>query len=369
MKVSKRRKSGDGSVDSSTDVIISFEKALEAFLLAQEAAALSRMTYRDYRCVIGLFLRYMAETHGYTAIHQVTEEDVLEWLAHFHSTPSRKGRPYSSRSIETYSRDVSVFFHWLVEHHYLEVNPMAQVRKPKVEKPLIRVFTEDELARLDAACERAPKGKALTPDERKALTSRDRAFLWLLLSTGVRLSEACGLLFSDVDWESGMIYVRGKGAKERRVPIGKVARQYLNTYIRYWRGEPTVSGDDHVFLGAYGDPLTPGAGQRIFMRLKRVSGIIDKRVSAHTCRHWFAVNCIKRGMPSTVLQGLLGHERLEMINTYVKLAEQDNRELYARYSPVDVLELHHLPGGKRQKMREWRNARKKSSKREGDVSG
>ena len=319
MKMSKRRKGRESSDDSSADVSISLEKALETFLLAQDAAALSRMTYRDYRCVIGLFLRYMAETHGYTAVHQVTEEDVLEWLAHFHSTPSRKGRPYSSRSIETYSRDVAVFFHWLVEHRYLEVNPMEQIKKPKVDKPLIRVFTEDELARLDAACERAPKGKALTPDERKALAARDRAFLWLLLSTGVRLSEACGLLFSDIDWENGMIYVRGKGAKERRVPIGKVARQHLNTYIRYWRGEPAASSDEHVFLGAYGDPLTPGAGQRIFSRLKQVSGITDKRVSAHTCRHWFAVNCIKRGMPSTVLQGLLGHERLEMILSLIHI--------------------------------------------------
>ena len=91
---------------------------------------------------------------------------------------------------------------------------------------------------LDAACDRAPKGRSLTPDERKALSARDRAFLWLLLSTGIRLSEACGLLFSDIDWNEGMIYVRGKGAKERRIPIGKVARQHLNTYIQYWRGAP-----------------------------------------------------------------------------------------------------------------------------------
>jgi len=369
MKVSKRRKSGDSSGDGGADVSISFEKALEAFLLAQDAASHSKMTCSDYRRVIGLFLRYMTDTHKYDAIHQVTETDILEWLSHLRNTPSKTGRPYSSRSIETYSRDVSVFFHWLVAHQYLEVNPMVQIKRPKVEKPLIRVFTEDELQRLDAACDRPVKGRSFTPDERKALAARDRAFLWLLLSTGIRLSEACGLLFSDIDWQSGMIYVRGKGAKERRVPIGKVARQHLNTYIRYWRGEPAVLGDEHVFLNAFGDPMRPAVGQRIFSRLKRVSGITDKRVSAHTCRHWFAVNCIKRGMPSTVLQGLLGHEKLEMINTYVKLAEQDNRVLYARYSPVDALEMHRSPGGKREKLREWRNSRKKSSNQKDDTPG
>ena len=123
-----------------------------------------------------------------------------------------------------------------------------------------------------------------------------------------------------------------------------------------------LPGHECVFLNVFGNPLTQPTVNAIFARLKRVAGIMDKRVSAHTCRHWFAVNCIKRGMPSTVLQGLLGHEHLEMINTYVRLAEQDNRELYARYSPVDVLEMHHSAKGKREQLREWRNARKKANK-------
>ena len=76
------------------------------------------------------------------------------------------------------------------------------------------------------------------PDERKALAARDRAMLWLLLSTGIRLSELCGLRLRDIDWKQGMIYVFGKGAKERKVPFGGIARQHLNTYLVYWRGEP-----------------------------------------------------------------------------------------------------------------------------------
>jgi site-specific recombinase XerD len=165
---------------------------------------------------------------------------------------------------------------------------------------------------------------------------------------------------SDIDWNKGLISVKGKGAKERKVPFGKVARQHLNTYLQYWRGLPYDSANEHVFLNAFGNPMRPGSVQDMFRRLKKVAGIKDKRVSAHTCRHWFAVNCIKRGMPSTVLQGLLGHEQLEMINTYVRLAEQDTRDLYAAYSPVDALNMHHAPGGKREKLREWRNARKRN---------
>lgn len=95
------------------------------------------------------------------------------------------------------------------------------------------------------------------------------------------------------------------------------------------------------------------------MRLKRIADITDKRVSAHTCRHWFAVNCIKNGMPTIALKNLLGHETWEMIEVYVHLAEQDTRDLYVRYSPVDGLDFRHSTKDHRRKAREWRTSRKR----------
>jgi integrase/recombinase XerD len=363
MKHSKRRqKSMDEAVESSQSTFMTFEKAIEAFVVAHDAKGRSKVTLLNYRTVATRFLKYMFERHGYTAIDQITETDILAWVVYLRNAISPRGKPYSSRSVQTYCRYILVFFHWLVEHNHLPANPVFHIHEPKVDRPLIRVFTEDELERMDAACDRPLRGPALTPDERKALAARDRAILWLLLSTGIRASELCGLLLSDIDWDTGLIYVRGKGAKERRVPFGKVARQHLNTYIQYWRGAPAEDGGEHVFMSAFGTTLKHDALQSLFARLKKGAGITDKRVSPHTCRHWFAVNCIKNGMPSTVLQGLLGHEQLEMINTYVRLAEQDNRALYAEYSPVDRLEIHHSSKGKRERAREWRNARKRGGK-------
>ncbi len=358
MKLSKRRQNVNASEVKPAAASLTFEKALEVFLIGHKAAGHSDETYADYRSVVGSFIRYMQNTHKYDFVHQVTEADILAWLAYLRTAINAYGRPYSSRSIQTYCRDVLGFFHWLIAHQYLTFDPTVNIREPKVEKALIRVFTEDELCLLDAACDRAPSGRSITPDERKMLAARDRAILWLLLSTGIRLSELCGLLFSDIDWDKGMLYVRGKGAKERRVPMGAVARQHLNTYIMYWRGSPSNT-DESVFLSVFGKPLSPPTVQQMFNRLKRLASITDKRVSAHTCRHWFAVNCIKRGMPSTVLQGLLGHEQLEMINTYVRLAEQDNRMLYDKFSPVDSLDIEHSTQGKRERARNWRNSRKK----------
>ncbi len=204
----------------------------------------------------------------------------------------------------------------------------------------------------------------MTEDERKALAARDRAFLWLLLSTEVRVSEACGLLFSDIDWNEGMIYVRGKGGKRAAYSLwegGEAASRYL---VRYWRRVPftDVQPDDHVFLNAFGDPLRFSAASHMFVRLKRVAGITDKRVSPHTCRHWFAVNAIRNGMPTVVLKSILGHETWEMIEVYVRLAEQDVKESYERFSPVDALEMHKYPKGKRAQLRAFRTARRKGIK-------
>jgi site-specific recombinase XerD len=300
----------------------------------------------------------MVEENNYTNIDEVREADIIDWLAYLRNTTSKYGKPYSSRTIETYSRDVTVFFSWLAQHGYLDNNPTSGIRKMKVERALIRVFSDDELQKLQAACDRNIKKQALTLDERKALAARDRAFLWFLLSTGVRLAEACGLLFSDIDWDAGMVYIHGKGAKERKIPFGKVARQHLDTYVRYWRAGST-DANDRVFLNVFGDPLSAPAGGAIFARLKRVAGITDKRVSPHTCRHWFAFNCIKNGMPTIALKEILGHENWDMIEVYVHLAEQDNKDLYDRFSPVDMLEMHNVQKNKREKARGWRNARKK----------
>ena len=369
MKLSKRRQPKIEGVDQESRVVshpataaTSFEAALGAFLNAQDAAGHSKMTQEDYERSVGLFLRYMKNEHGYTSIQQVTEADILGWLSHLRNSQSRLGKPYSTRTIETYSRNVVAFFNWLTGHLYLNINPMTNVKQPKVVRALIRVYSEEELERLDAACDRELHGKSFTPDERKALAACDRAVLWLLLSTGIRLSELCGLRFGDIDWDNGMIYVFGKGAKERKVPFGKVARQHLNTYIQYWRGEPSDPQDEHVFLNAFGNPLRPASVQERFRRLKRVAGIKDKRVSAHTCRHWFAVNAIKQGMPTAALRDLLGHETWNMIEVYVRLAEQDKKDIYNKFSPVDALEMHHSSKEKRAKLREWRNARKRSAK-------
>jgi site-specific recombinase XerD len=248
MRLSKRRQDApSGVVPFPGTDSLSFDRALGAFLQSQDASNHSKMTKYSYKTVLTLFWRYMVEEHGYSAVEQVMEENIVGWLAHLRNSLNAYGRPYSSRTIATYNRDVLTFFHWLVDRRYLTADPTVHLREIKVDKTLIRVFTTEELERLDAACSRPLVGRSITADERKMLAARDRAILWLLLSTGIRLSELCGLRFCDIDWDQGAICVRGKGSKERVVPMGAVARQHLNTYIVYWRGAPADS-DESFFL-------------------------------------------------------------------------------------------------------------------------
>src|SRR6266487_46356 len=355
MKYSKRRRDlllSDDQVEVNSKPYMTFDEALEAYISSHSAKGDSKYTMKNYRSVIRRFSRYMADIRGHITVDQVSEPDVDAWLSELRLLKSSRGKPYSSHSIQTYCRDVLIFFHWLVDHGHLEMNPLDGMSQPKVEKHIIRVFTESDLKRLDAACD-FHNGKNYTPDERKALAARDRAILWLLLSTGMRCAEMRGILFKDVDFKEGLIYIRGKGAKERRVPLGKIARQHLTTYINYWRGG-SAGPDDHIFLTVFGTPIQATAIGNMFRRLQMVSGIVDKRVSPHTCRHWFAVNCIKNGMPTVALKEILGHENWDMIEVYVRLAEQDKTLIYHKFSPVDNLSMHHSPKTSREKAREWR---------------
>jgi len=358
----KQRNTGKPAQVPNSSGFIPFDKALEVFLNAHEAEGHSSYTGVTYRSVLVGFWGYMHEVHHYEMADQVTEADILEWVVYLRSAISHRGRPYTSSTVQSKVRVVILFYHWLFKHKKIAVNPVVEIREPKADKVLIRVYTEEDLIRLDAACDRAPRGPSLTEDERKALAARDRAILWLLLSTGIRAGELCGLRFSDLNWGESIIYVRGKGAKERSVPFGKVARQHLDTYIQYWRGAPDDS-NEFVFITPFGTRMrATNTVQSIFGRLKRVSGIADKRVSAHTCRHWFAVNAIRQGMPTKALKDILGHETWEMIEIYVKLAEEDLKEIYKTFSPADRLAMHHSSKGKREKAREWRQSRKRSNR-------
>jgi site-specific recombinase XerD len=170
------------------------------------------------------------------------------------------------------------------------------------------------------------------------LAARNRAILWALLDTGMRAAELSGMRFMDLDRKRGTIYIMGKGAKERKVLLGQRGYHYLCSYLDHWRGEPERN-DERLILSDDGSPMGEQTITKPFARLKKRSGITDKRVSAHTCRHWYAIRFLLKGGKLFAVQRHLGHETLEMVKIYAYITDQDAEEEKRRYSPADDVEI------------------------------
>jgi site-specific recombinase XerD len=159
----------------------------------------------------------------------------------------------------------------------------------------------------------------------------NRAILWLLYDTGIRVSELCGLRLADFDRKHVVITVRGKGSKERRIALGNNCLRNLVYYLdRHWPGEEE--------LAEARTPLTKNGVEMLFSRLRQRAGITDKRISPHILRHTFAVRYLVLGNDPFSLQELLGHEDMTTVKNYMHMNDETIQAQKRKYSPGD-----HLP--------------------------
>jgi site-specific recombinase XerD len=240
-------------------------------------------------------------------------------------TPSRGDR-LSDHSVQGHVRTLRAFSSWLQREGYLEENVLSRLRVPKAVKEEIKPLTPEEISRI-LACFNA----------NTAIGCRSYAIVYSMLDSGLRVNEVTSLEMKSVDLEQGQLLVRGKGNKERVVPIGNNAQKHLQRYIYHFRPEPLLPEHDSVFLTSEGKPLSDNSLKLFFTRLKVKTGI--KRLHAHLLRHTFATYYLRNGGDLLSLQKILGHTSLEMVRVYSHLAEADVRAKHRRYSPMDRLQL------------------------------
>jgi integrase/recombinase XerC len=211
------------------------------------------------------------------------------------------------------------FGDYLVAKSYLPSNPARELVNPKLDRRLPSHLTEEETARL---FDLAALGEG-----------RDRAVLELLYGSGIRLAELTGLNLDDVDLSTGVALVRGKGRRERLVPIGKPAVRALLTYLSSAeRGRHRGLSPEPVFLGRGGRRLGRRTIQLLVSRwLSRVS--TSTRLSPHTLRHTFATHLLERGADLRAVQELLGHVSLTSTQVYTHLTIDRLRKSYDRAHP------------------------------------
>jgi integrase/recombinase XerD len=225
----------------------------------------------------------------------------------------------------TLSRKVAAlrsFYRHLRREGVIEHDPTAEVRGPRKPQRLPRVLSRGEVNRLLAQ----PRGA-------DPLAVRDRALLELMYACGLRASEAVDLNLSDVDLEEGLLRARGKGSKERLVPVGRQALAALSSYCRGAR--PALLGmrsEQRLFLNHRGAGLTRQGLYKIIQGHARSAGLQD-RMSPHTLRHTFATHLLSGGCDLRSLQEMLGHADLSTTQVYTHLSADRLKEAYFSAHP------------------------------------
>ena len=318
---------------------------IEAYIQDHMGGNSSEKTIEWHRTALGLLRLFLEEELDITQIDEVEADDISAWFAHMRNTPGARGKVRSERTIQTYVRSARAFFHWLMRRSTLDVNPFERVVFPKVGRPLIQTITTEEFERLLLAC--APPNETGPFAERAAV--RNRAILWLLYDTGIRVSELINLRLDDLDRKKGVVTVMGKGSKQRRIALGQNCLRNLSYYLDKHRpnaeelAEWGSAGEDHIFLSETRQPLTKNGMEMLFKRLKVRAGIVGKRISPHIFRHTFAMNYLIKSNDPFSLQELLGHEDLTTVLNYIHMNDTVLQEQKRKYSPGDHLPTR-MPG-------------------------
>ena len=214
------------------------------------------------------------------------------------------------------------FYRHLRRENIIQHDPTADLRAPRKSQKLPQVLSRGDVDRLL----RAPKGT-----DPGAL--RDRALLGLMYACGLRASEATDLEVGDVDLEAGVLRARGKGSKERLVPVGREAVTAVRLYLERGRPMLTATSDDrHLFVNRRGTGLTRQGLYKIVQRHARSVGLED-RMSPHTLRHTFATHLLAGGCDLRAVQEMLGHADIATTQIYTHLSAERLKDVYFNAHP------------------------------------
>ena len=279
-------------------------------------------TLHSRRDAVNFFLTWAGERDLHQA-GQVTRpilEAYQRWMWRY-TKPNGKRLGWRTQALRL--SGLKDFFRWLTRQNVLVHNPASEIELPLPEKRLPHdVPTRAEVEQLLAV-----------PDVADPLGVRDRAMLELFYSTGIRRFELCGLELSSLNTERQTLHVRGKGKKDRVVPVGERALSWLERYLGEVR--PRLCQDTHTqtfFLTAYGEGFHPDVLSRMVAHWLRQAGL-KRKGCCHVLRHACATHMLENGADIRYIQQLLGHELLDTTAIYTEVSIKQLQEVHARCHP------------------------------------
>jgi integrase/recombinase XerD len=283
---------------------------------------LSENTLAAYRNDLAGFSVWLQDRAGPLLLTDITSAEIQAYLAYIFQRKQKR------RSVARLLSTLRRFYRFMLRENLVADDPTALLESPKADKILPSSLTEQQIEDLLHA-----------PDCSDSLGLRDRAMLELLYATGLRVSELINLQVSQVSFQQGVLRIIGKGNKERLVPLGEVAHDWLLRYMQQARAEilqrqhAASAVTSEVFVTKRGAAMTRQAFWYMIKRYAVIAGINPDSLSPHTIRHAFATHLLNHGADLRVVQMLLGHSDISTTQIYTHVADQRLRELYRNHHP------------------------------------
>lgn len=278
-----------------------------AYIASEKGLAVN--TVKAYRSDLILFFSHQKITDPTS----VTEQDVIAFLSHL------KESRYAASSICRILVALKVFFRFLTKEKFILADPTLYLETPKLWQLIPEVLTLQEVEALLKA-----------PDPSIRSGARDRALLEVLYASGLRVSELCSLNVLDVDDQ--VVRVRGKGGKERIVPIGKVAIAAIDAYLGTFCQKEEEKKHAPLFTTDKGKRIDRTFVWKQIKRYAKTAGI-TKKISPHTLRHSFATHLLENGADLRVIQEMLGHASVSTTDRYTHISQQHLTRAFDAFHP------------------------------------
>ncbi len=297
------------------------EKSIRRFILHLRLERnFSENTIEAYEADLNQFREFLTQQLGSHNVktNQITRLAIRHFLGHLHSAGAKPA------TIRRKLAAIKSYLRYLCMREKMKVNPAIGIRVAHRERRLPAFLTESEMSHLMEIS----KGDGF-------LGMRDQAILEMFYSTGIRLSELCGLNIGDVDLFGETVKVRGKGKKERTLPLGKLASKALESYLRQRADFLSRIGrleESAVFINRLGRRLSRRGVQRVVRTWLAKAGA-NGRMSPHVIRHTFATHMLERGADLRAVQELLGHASLTSTQIYTHVTTERLKQVYNQAHP------------------------------------
>ena len=277
---------------------------------------LSKNTLEAYRRDLSLYAGWLgASEQGSRQMDDTHETDLSRYFSAKHASTKATS---ANRRLTVFKR----YFRWALREHLIAADPTLKLQSAKKALRVPKIMSEAQVESLLAA-----------PDEDSVLGQRDRAMLELIYASGLRVSELVGLKTFHVGLNEGVLRVMGKGSKERLVPFGQFARQWIERYLAEAR--PVILGGqqtDDLFVTGRGRGMSRVMFWMLVKKYARAASI-NSPLSPHTLRHAFATHLLNHGADLRAVQLLLGHADISTTTIYTHVARERLKVLHAQHHP------------------------------------